>query len=61
MSPRKSIAVTRNYRPEASACLRALTTLLKKPVSNEGSPGPATLANDGKIKEVSADGPSIRH
>jgi hypothetical protein len=52
--------VLRTYRPEADACLRALTTLLKKPVSNEGGPSPATLDNDGRIKGDSADDPIIR-
>jgi hypothetical protein len=36
-------AVFRAYRPELDACLRALTLLLKQPVSNEGSPTLATF------------------
>lgn len=55
MSARKSIVVTRSYKPEADACLRALTTLLKKPVNHEGSPTLATLGNDERIKGDSAD------
>ncbi len=60
MSIRKGISVSREYKPEADACLRALTTLLKKPVSNEGSPSPATLDNDGRIKGDSADDSIVR-
>ena len=61
MIARKSITVTRTYKHEADACLRALTTLLKKPVNHEGSPRPATLGNDGRIKGDSADARIIRH
>jgi hypothetical protein len=61
MSTRKSITVTRDYKLEADACLHALITLLKKPANHEGSPSPATLGNDGRIKGDSADDPSIRH
>jgi hypothetical protein len=61
MSARKSISVTRTYRHEPDECARALITLLKKPVSNEGSPTPATLGNDGRIKGDSADDPILRY
>jgi hypothetical protein len=46
--------VSRAYTNTPDACVRALTALLKKPVSNEGSPTPATLGNDGRIKGDSA-------
>lgn len=60
MSAPKSITVSRAYNPAPDACLRALITLLKRPVNHEGSPSPAALASDGtKIKEASADGCSI--
>jgi hypothetical protein len=39
----RTITVSRNYRPDAGHCTRALELLLKKPVSNEGSPSLATL------------------
>ncbi len=59
---KRSITVSRSYEPQADACLRALTTLLlKKPVSSEGSPSPATLGEDGRMKGDSADDPIIRH
>jgi hypothetical protein len=61
VSARKSINVTRTYQHESDECVRALITLLKKPVSNEGSPTPATLGNDGRIKGDSADESIIRH
>ena len=61
MAGRRGMSVSRSYKPEADACLRALTVLLQKHVKIEGSPGSATLANDGKIKEASADGSRIRH
>lgn len=38
MNARKSISVSRTYRHEPENCLRALITLLKKPVSTEGCP-----------------------
>jgi hypothetical protein len=60
VSGSKRIAITRTYKHEPDNCLRALITLLKKPASNEGSPTPATLANDGRIKGVSADESIIR-
>ena len=59
-TPRRSTSVSRTYTPDADACLRALITLLKKPVSHEGSPRPATLGNDGRIKGGSADDPIIQ-
>jgi hypothetical protein len=40
--------VSRTYRPEADACLRALTLLLKKPVCKEG--GSPTAPQDD-VKE----------
>ena len=43
MSGSKKITVTRAYRHQPDECLRALITLLKKPVSNEGSPALAAL------------------
>jgi hypothetical protein len=52
MSVCKSVTVTRSYKPEADACLRALTILLKKPLSKEGSPSPATLDNDAKESKI---------
>jgi hypothetical protein len=52
---RRSINVIRTYKPKRDDCLRALAALLKKPVSNEGSPSPATLSNDGRVKGDSAD------
>ena len=56
----QATSVTRTYSPEPDACARALELLLKKHVSNEGSPTPATLGNDGKVKEASADDPIVR-
>ena len=58
--PKRTITVARAYSPQAEDCARALELLLKKPVSNEGSPSPATLGNDGRVKGDSADGPIIR-
>jgi hypothetical protein len=55
MSARKTITVIRTYRHDPEDCARALELLLKKPVSNEGSPTPATLDNDGRIKGDSAN------
>jgi hypothetical protein len=55
MSAPKSISLTRTYRHEPDHCLRALATLLEKPIRDEGSPTPATLDNDGKAKGDSAD------
>jgi hypothetical protein len=48
--PRKNITVTWEYHDSPEACLSALITLLKKPVSNESSPSPATLDDDGRIR-----------
>jgi hypothetical protein len=48
MSARKNISVVRSYKYEPDECVRALTILLKKPISNEGSPTPATLDNEAK-------------
>jgi hypothetical protein len=48
MSGRKNVSVSRTYKPDADACLLALTILLKKPVTIEGSPALATLDNDTK-------------
>ena len=61
MGVRKNISVIRIYKYEQDNCLRALTTLLKKPINHEGSPRPATLGNDGRIKGDSADARIIRH
>jgi len=55
MSACKSIQVSRAYNPAPDACVNALITLLKKPRNIEGSPSPATLGNDGRIKGISAD------
>jgi hypothetical protein len=43
MSARKSITVTRTYKPAPDDCARALALLLKRPVILEGSPTLATL------------------
>ena len=59
MGTHKSISVTRTYKPEPDDCLRALIALLQKPVNNEGSPSPATLTNDGRVKGDSADDPIL--
>jgi hypothetical protein len=52
MSARRNVMVIRTYRPEADACLRALTLLLKKPARKEGGP---TTAPDNDAKESKND------
>jgi hypothetical protein len=48
MSARKSITVTRTYRPEPEACARALSSLLRNPLCKGG--GPDTTPKDD-VKE----------
>jgi hypothetical protein len=43
VNARKNVSIRRAYEPASDACVRALITLLKVPVSNEGSPVLATL------------------
>ena len=45
---RKSISVSRTYRHEPDACLRALTIVLEKPVCKEAARSAAP--NDGKVR-----------
>jgi hypothetical protein len=53
MSARKSIAVTRNYRPAPDKCTYAFELLLKKSVSKKGTrPGAPDDAKE--IKSVRA-------
>ncbi len=51
---KRSISVSRTYKPQADTCLQALITLLKKPVNHEGSPTLATLG-DAKVRPSSDD------
>ena len=61
MNDRKSVSVSREYRREPDACVRALTILLRKTINIEDSPRPATLGNDGRVKGDSADARITRH
>jgi hypothetical protein len=60
-TPKRSVIVTRDYRPAPDNCAHALELLLKKSVRKNPAAGPSERGkHDGTIKEDSADGSIIR-